>query len=68
MEALQHITVKSNRGGRRMGSGSKPLPKGEKKMLLRIYVKEKYLTVLGNDKAKEIAEGMVEREAVSRLA
>ncbi len=53
------VDKKDNRGGVRVGAGSKPLPIGEKKVLLRIYVKEKYLKALGEAKSKDIAEGAV---------
>jgi len=58
-QTTQHI---ERRGGRRVGSGSKPLPSGEKKVLLRVYVKGKYLAALGNDRAKGMAEDVISKE------
>ena len=50
------------RGGARVGSGSPPLPEGEKKVPITIFVKKKYVDAVGSKAAiKEVAESASER-------
>ena len=56
------ITKRNKQGGKRSNAGRKPLPEGEKTVQLYVFVKEKYITQIGSDRAKVVALEAIKKE------